>query len=79
MPGCRQALVGDEIGELARIYPTGAVVVRDGVAELVPDEEQFDLRAETEMAILQDLIVTVRNLRAELKVESRVKVPIEPK
>ncbi len=29
------------------------------------------------MAILQDLIVTVRNLRAELKVEPKVKVPIE--
>ena len=29
------------------------------------------------MAILQDLIVSVRNLRAELKVESKVKVPIE--
>lgn len=41
------------------------------------DEAQFDLGTETEMAILQDLIVTVRNLRAELKVESKVKVPIE--
>src|SRR6266853_1447426 len=41
------------------------------------DENQFDLNAETEMAILQDLIVTVRNLRAELKVEPKVKVPIE--
>jgi valyl-tRNA synthetase len=41
------------------------------------DEEQFDFAAETEMAILQDLIVTIRNLRAELKVEPRVKVPIE--
>ena len=41
------------------------------------DEKQFDLAAETEMAILQDLIVSVRNLRAELKVESKVKVPIE--
>ncbi len=41
------------------------------------DEKQFDLAAETEMAILQDLIVTVRNLRAELKVEPKVKVPIE--
>src|ERR1700692_2523132 len=41
------------------------------------DERQFDLAAETEMAILQDLIVSVRNLRAELKVEPRVKVPIE--
>ncbi len=40
-------------------------------------EEQFDLGAETEMAILQDLIVSVRNLRAELKVEPKVKVPIE--
>jgi valyl-tRNA synthetase len=29
------------------------------------------------MAILQDLIVTIRNLRAELKVEPKVKVPIE--
>jgi len=41
------------------------------------DEAQFDLAAETEMAILQDLIVSVRNLRAELKVEPKVKVPIE--
>jgi len=41
------------------------------------DENQFDLAAETEMAILQDLIVSVRNLRAELKVEPKVKVPIE--
>jgi valyl-tRNA synthetase len=41
------------------------------------DEKQIDLGAETEMAILQDLIVSVRNLRAELKVEPKVKVPIE--
>jgi valyl-tRNA synthetase len=41
------------------------------------DEKQFDLTAETEMAILQDLIVSVRNVRAELKVEPKVKVPIE--
>ena len=41
------------------------------------DEKQIDLGAETEMAILQDLIVAVRNLRAELKVETKVKVPIE--
>ncbi len=41
------------------------------------DEKQIDLGAETEMAILQDLIVAVRNLRAELKVEPKVKVPIE--
>jgi valyl-tRNA synthetase len=41
------------------------------------DVNQFDLAAETEMAILQDLIVSVRNLRSELKVEPKVKVPIE--
>ena len=41
------------------------------------DEQQFDLAAETEMAILQDLIVAVRNLRAELKIEPKVKVPVE--
>lgn len=33
-------------------------------------------RAEEEMALLQDLIVSVRNLRAELKVEPRMKTPI---
>ncbi len=41
------------------------------------DEKQFDLAAETDMAILQDLIVSVRNLRAELKIEPKLKLPIE--
>jgi valyl-tRNA synthetase len=41
------------------------------------NEKQFDLAAETEMAVLQDLIVNVRNVRAELKVEPKVKVPVE--
>jgi len=41
------------------------------------DDKQFDLTAESEMAILQDLIVSVRNVRAELKVEPRVKVPVQ--
>jgi valyl-tRNA synthetase len=41
------------------------------------DEMQIDNAAEVEMAILQDLIVSVRNLRAELKVEPKIKVPIE--
>ena len=41
------------------------------------DEMQIDMAAETEMAILQDLIVSVRNLRAELKVETKAKVPIQ--
>jgi valyl-tRNA synthetase len=40
-------------------------------------ESQVDIAAEIAMAILQDLIVSVRNLRAELKVEPKVKVPIE--
>ncbi|MBZ5658091.1 MAG: valine--tRNA ligase [Acidobacteriia bacterium] len=40
------------------------------------DDGQIDLAAETQMAVLQDLIVSVRNLRAELKVEPKVKVPI---
>jgi valyl-tRNA synthetase len=41
------------------------------------EENQIDKVAETQMAILQDLIVSVRNLRAELKVETKTKVPIE--
>jgi valyl-tRNA synthetase len=41
------------------------------------DTAQVDTEAETEVAILQDLIVSVRNLRAELKVETRVKTPIQ--
>ncbi len=41
------------------------------------NERQFNLAAETEMAILQDLIVNIRNVRAELKVDPKVKVPIE--
>jgi valyl-tRNA synthetase len=41
------------------------------------DEKQLDLAAETEMAILQDLIVSVRNVRAELKVEQKQRVPIQ--
>jgi valyl-tRNA synthetase len=41
------------------------------------DPRQVDLRAEIHMAVLQDLIVSVRNLRAELKVENKVRVPIQ--
>jgi valyl-tRNA synthetase len=41
------------------------------------DEKLIDLAVETEMSVLQDLIVSIRNLRAELKVEPKVKVPIE--
>jgi valyl-tRNA synthetase len=41
------------------------------------NEKQIDLDAETQMAILQDLIVSIRNLRAELKVEQKAKVPVQ--
>src|SRR5271165_5144174 len=41
------------------------------------DPAQVHAAAETEMAILQDLIVSVRNIRAELKVEPRQKLAIE--
>jgi valyl-tRNA synthetase len=41
------------------------------------DEQQIDRVAETQMAILQDLIISMRNLRAELKVDTKLKVPIE--
>jgi valyl-tRNA synthetase len=40
-------------------------------------EAEIDSGAETGMAILQDLIVSVRNLRAELKIEPKLKVQIE--
>ncbi len=41
------------------------------------DPAQVDATAETGMAILQDLIVSVRNIRAELKVEPKEKLAIE--
>ena len=41
------------------------------------DPKQIDLKSETHMAVLQDLIVSVRNLRAEMKVEPKVKAPIQ--
>ena len=41
------------------------------------DPSQVDAAAETEMAIVQDLIVSVRNIRAELKIEPKQKVTIE--
>ncbi|MGA8878171.1 MAG: valine--tRNA ligase, partial [Candidatus Korobacteraceae bacterium] len=41
------------------------------------DPGQMNPDAETEMAILQDLIVSVRNIRAELKVEPKQKLAIE--
>ena len=41
------------------------------------NEDQIALPAETNMAILQDLIVSIRNLRAELKVEQKLRVPVQ--
>jgi valyl-tRNA synthetase len=41
------------------------------------NDAQVDTGAETQMAILQDLIVSVRNIRTELKIEPRLRVPIE--
>jgi valyl-tRNA synthetase len=41
------------------------------------NDRQLDASAENDMAILQDVIVNVRNLRAELKVEQKQKVPIQ--
>ena len=40
-------------------------------------DRQINLDAETDMAILQDLIASVRNIRAELKVEQKAKAPIQ--
>jgi valyl-tRNA synthetase len=42
-----------------------------------PDGTHVNPAAETQMAILQDLIVNIRNLRAELKVEMKARVPVE--
>ena len=41
------------------------------------DAAQVNVEAETEMAILQDLIVSVRNIRAELKIEPKQKLAME--
>src|SRR5207302_1708297 len=39
------------------------------------DQRWLNNEAEEQMATLQELIVNIRNLRAEMKVEPRVKVP----
>jgi valyl-tRNA synthetase len=41
------------------------------------DPQQIDAAAEADMAILQDLVASVRNLRAELKIEPRERVTVE--
>jgi valyl-tRNA synthetase len=42
-----------------------------------PENSKIDPIAESEMAILRELIASVRNLRAELKVEPKQKVPVQ--
>jgi valyl-tRNA synthetase len=41
------------------------------------DQRWLNDEAEEQMAVLQELIVTVRNMRAELKVEPRAKTPVK--
>jgi len=41
------------------------------------DATQMDPAAESEMAILQDLIVSVRNIRAEMKIEPKQRLAVE--
>jgi valyl-tRNA synthetase len=48
--------------------------IRSAPLDVYPE---VDRNALLEMAILQDLIVNVRNVRAELKVEPKAKVPVE--
>jgi valyl-tRNA synthetase len=43
----------------------------------LPDEKQIESAVETRMAILQDVIVAIRNLRAEQKVETKEKVDVQ--
>jgi valyl-tRNA synthetase len=64
--------------EIWQAMYAGAAPVKSIALAAYPqsNEKQIDLAAETEMAILQDLIVSVRNLRAELKIEPKVKVPV---
>lgn len=40
------------------------------------DKGRLDDRAEEQMATLQDLIVNIRNIRAEMKVEPKLKTPV---
>ncbi len=54
-----------------------AEVDRAGARILKLTNRRLIWRRKTQMAILQDLIVSVRNLRAELKVEPKVKVPMQ--
>ncbi|MBV9183715.1 MAG: valine--tRNA ligase, partial [Acidobacteria bacterium] len=43
----------------------------------IGEQKQIDRKVESHMAILEDMIVAVRNLRAERKIESKAKVDVE--
>ncbi len=42
-----------------------------------PDAKQIDDAVEADMMLLQELIVSIRNLRAEMKVETKARTPIQ--
>jgi len=65
--------------EIWQAMHEGAAPVKSIALSSYPraNESQIDIAAEVDMAILQDLIVNVRNVRAELKVAPKVKVAIE--
>jgi valyl-tRNA synthetase len=67
--GNDSTLISDQFG-------AGEDVVRMGSVHF-DRHNNIDQKALVEMLILQDLIASLRNLRAELKVETKVKVPIE--
>jgi valyl-tRNA synthetase len=56
---------------------TGSTVIAQGRVAPLDVYQDIDRNALLEMSILQDLIVSVRNVRAELKIEPKVKVPIQ--
>jgi len=41
------------------------------------DKQRINDEAEQQMATLQELIVSIRNIRAEMKVEPKVKTPVQ--
>ncbi len=43
----------------------------------VANDKQMDASAEKDMSTLQDLITSIRNLRAELKVDQKLRVPVQ--
>jgi len=65
--------------EIWQVIYDGCLPLKSIALALYPqaDDRQINLKAETHMAVLQDLIVSVRNLRAELKVEPKQKVPVQ--